>query len=47
MRIIKNYNAINLDLPKEVGDRRDLNPRQPVPQTGALPTELRPPKKEQ
>ena len=25
------------------GDRRDLNPRQPVPQTGALPTELRSP----
>ena len=25
------------------GDRRDSNPRQPVPQTGALPTELRPP----
>ncbi len=26
------------------GDRRDSNPRQPVPQTGALPAELRPPK---
>lgn len=26
-----------------VGDRRDLNPRQPEPQSGALPTELRPP----
>ena len=25
------------------GDRRDSNPRQPVPQTGALPTELRSP----
>ena len=25
------------------GDRRDLNPRQPEPQSGALPTELRPP----
>lgn len=25
------------------GDRRGSNPRQPVPQTGALPTELRPP----
>ena len=25
------------------GERRGLNPRQPVPQTGALPTELRPP----
>ena len=27
----------------EWGDRRDSNPRQPVPQTGALPTELRSP----
>lgn len=26
-----------------LGDRRDLNPRPPEPQTGALPTELRPP----
>ena len=26
------------------GDRRGLNPRQPEPQSGALPTELRPPK---
>lgn len=26
-----------------VGDRRDLNPQPPVPQTGALPIELRPP----
>ncbi len=25
------------------GDRRGLNPRQPEPQSGALPTELRPP----
>ena len=25
------------------GDRRDSNPRQPAPQAGALPTELRPP----
>ncbi len=25
------------------GGRWDSNPRQPVPQTGALPTELRPP----
>lgn len=25
------------------GDRRDLNPRQPEPQSGVLPTELRPP----
>jgi hypothetical protein len=25
------------------GERRGSNPRQPVPQTGALPTELRPP----
>ena len=25
------------------GDRRDLNPRQPESQSGALPTELRPP----
>ena len=25
------------------GGRRDLNPRQPEPQSGALPTELRPP----
>src|SRR5690625_7991111 len=25
------------------GDRRDLNPRHPRPQRGALPTELRPP----
>ena len=25
------------------GDRRDLNPRRPGPQPGALPTELRPP----
>ena len=25
------------------GDRRDLNPRLPEPQTGALPTELRSP----
>ena len=27
----------------EVGDRRDSNPRQPESQSGALPTELRPP----
>ena len=27
----------------EWGDRRGSNPRQPVPQTGALPTELRSP----
>jgi hypothetical protein len=26
------------------GGRRDLNPRQPEPQSGALPTELRPPR---
>ncbi len=26
------------------GDRRGSNPRQPVPQTGALPAELRPPR---
>ena len=26
-----------------MGERRGLNPRQPVSQTGALPTELRPP----
>ncbi len=25
------------------GDRRGSNPRQPAPQAGALPTELRPP----
>ncbi len=28
---------------KNWGDRRDSNPRQPEPQSGALPTELRPP----
>ena len=27
------------------GDRRGLNPRQPESQSGALPTELRPPQK--
>src|SRR5699024_6323016 len=26
------------------GGRRDLNPRRPAPQAGALPTELRPPR---
>lgn len=26
-----------------MGDRRDLNPQQPEPQSGALPIELRPP----
>ena len=26
-----------------MGERRDLNPRPPEPQSGALPTELRPP----
>jgi hypothetical protein len=29
----------------EWGDRRGLNPRQPESQSGALPTELRPPQK--
>ena len=28
---------------KKWGDRRDSNPRQPESQSGALPTELRPP----
>ena len=32
------------DIPKLWGERWDSNPRQPVPQTGALPTELHSPK---
>ncbi|CAG9702015.1 hypothetical protein CNEO4_330003 [Clostridium neonatale] len=31
------------DIPILWGERWDSNPRQPVPQTGALPTELRSP----
>lgn len=33
-------------LKRNLGDRRDSNPRPSVPQTDALPTELRPPSKE-
>ena len=32
------------DIPVLWGERWDSNPRQPVPQTGALPTDLRSPK---
>jgi hypothetical protein len=31
------------DIPLLWGERWDSNPRQPEPQSGALPTELRPP----
>jgi hypothetical protein len=38
------YLDFTYKLHKEIwGDRRGLNPRQPESQSGALPTELRPP----